>query len=180
MSGPESQRVLGPSVRGKDDKKGDRLFVNSASLPVKIEKILVPIDFSEHSERTLRFSVRLAEMTKAGLILFHVFELPEYARAPTEGYSLNYGEQKQFEMAIDLIGKRLHRLAGAIGGPGFEVTTSSCMGTPYEQIIKLAKDRDIDLIVIGSHGYVGLTHLFLGSTAERVVGLASCPVVVVP
>jgi universal stress protein A len=140
-------------------------FVKTASLPVK--KILAPIDFSEHSERTLGYAVWFAKMMNASLILFHAFELPEYTRTLKEDCSLNYGEQRQFEMAIDLFGKRLHKLAGAIEEPGVEVTTSSCIGAPYELIIKLAKDREVDLIVIGSHGYTGLTHFFLGSTAEH-------------
>ena len=60
-----------------------------------------------------------------------------------------------------------------------DVMTSSYAGTPHEQIIKLAKNREIDLIVIGCHGNTGLTHFFLGCTAERVVELASCPGMVV-
>lgn len=177
MSPPKSQRAS--SALGKEDEKGDRLLGNKASCLVKIQKILVPIDFTEHSEKTLRYGVRLAEMMNASLILFHVFELPEYARAPAKDYSLSYEEQKQFEMAIDLRGKRLHKIARAIEESGIPVTISSCTGTPREQIIKLAKDLEIDLIVIGSHGNRGLAHFFLGSTAERVVGLASCPVMVV-
>lgn len=177
MSPPKSQRAA--SVLGKEDEKGDRVLGNTASWSLKIKKILVPIDFTEHSQKTLRYGVRLAKMMNAILILFHVFELPDYARAPAKDYSLSYGEQKQFEMAIDLSGKRLHKIARAIEESGVPVTAFSRTGTPREQIIKLAKDLEVDLIVIGSHGNTGLTHFFFGSTAERVVGLASCPVMVV-
>ena len=179
MSAAKSDRLAGPSGRGEGDEKGNPVLGRMASLPVNIKKILVAIDFSEHSQRTLRYAVRLAQLMNADLTLLHVFELLEYARAPREDYSLNYEEQKQFEIAIDLSGKRLRKLARAIEESGVEVTTSSCTGTPHEQIIKLAKDREIDLIVIGYHGNTGLTHFFLGSTAERVVEFASCPVMVV-
>lgn len=52
-------------------------------------------------------------------------------------------------------------------------------GTPFEEIVRFARDKDIDLIVMGTHGHTGLAHLFLGSVAEKVVRRAPCPVLTV-
>jgi nucleotide-binding universal stress UspA family protein len=52
-------------------------------------------------------------------------------------------------------------------------------GTPYEEIIRLARERDVDLVVMGTHGRTGLAHVLLGSVAEKVVRRAPCPVLTV-
>ena len=59
------------------------------------------------------------------------------------------------------------------------IETLHRIGTPYEEIVKVAKEMEVDLIVIATHGYTGLRHFLLGSTTERVVNLAPCPVLVV-
>jgi universal stress protein A len=60
-----------------------------------------------------------------------------------------------------------------------EVQTQISMGNPYEEIVKVAKAEAVELIVIATHGYTGFKHFFMGSTAERVVRIAPCPVLVV-
>lgn len=72
----------------------------------------------------------------------------------------------------------LERLFRAVEG-GIETESLQRLGTPYKEIIKVAREREVDLIVIATHGHSGLNHFLLGSTAERVVRLAPCPVLVV-
>jgi nucleotide-binding universal stress UspA family protein len=70
-------------------------------------------------------------------------------------------------------------LSEAVKGSNIQIETSQRLGTPYEEIVKVAKEREVDLIVIATYGYTGLKHFLLGSTAERVVRIAPCPVLVV-
>jgi universal stress protein A len=75
--------------------------------------------------------------------------------------------------------ERLETLSRAVKASNIESESSQRLGTPYEEIVKVAKEMEVDLIIIATHGYTGLKHFLLGSTAERVVRLAPCPVLVV-
>jgi nucleotide-binding universal stress UspA family protein len=73
----------------------------------------------------------------------------------------------------------LSKVPGPDGVPESRVKRQSIVGRPFEEIVRYAKVHDVDLIVIGSHGRRGLSHLLLGSVAERVVRTAGCPVLTV-
>jgi universal stress protein A len=73
----------------------------------------------------------------------------------------------------------LVRLSRDVQGSNVKIETLQRLGTPYEQIIKVARERGVDLIIIATHGYTGLKHFLLGSTTERVVRVSPCPVLVV-
>jgi nucleotide-binding universal stress UspA family protein len=73
----------------------------------------------------------------------------------------------------------LERLSRAVERGNIKIETSHSLGTPHKEIVKVAREREVDLIVIATHGYSGLYHFLFGSTAERVVRLAPCPVLVV-
>jgi len=137
----------------------------------EIRKILVPTDFSDYSRRSLEQAVEWAKHLDAKIILLHVLELPAYpqygyARIPTEE-----GKRKT------IANRQLTELKSALGENLIETITLRT-GSPFHEIATEAKVRKSDLVVISTHGYTGFKHLLLGSTAERVVRCAPCPVLV--
>jgi nucleotide-binding universal stress UspA family protein len=70
-------------------------------------------------------------------------------------------------------------LSRAVRESNVKTETRQRLGTPYEEIVKVARERSVDLIVMATHGYTGFKHFLLGSTAERVVNVSPCPVLVV-
>jgi nucleotide-binding universal stress UspA family protein len=141
-------------------------------------KILVPVDFSEHSERALRTAVMLARSYDARLTLLHVYE--PIALAVPQGYEL-LGEA-QLQRLFDELQRSLTQqkdLALAEGGPGLPVETQLLHGFAAGEVCSLAEKAGFDLIVMGTHGRRGLSHALLGSVAERVVRMAPCPVLTV-
>lgn len=149
-----------------------------ASFPptFRIKSILVPIDFSEYSKKALRYAVRFAKEFGASLTLLHVFEP---LIQPPEGYGVLQvpvidGGALQKEAAARLTSLAQEEIEELV--PVKSVVRS---GRPYNEIVMDAKERKVDLIIIATHGYTGLTHLLLGSTAERVVRHAPCPVLTV-
>ena len=145
----------------------------SAAASFQIRRILVPIDFSASSRRTLQAALPFARQFGAKIALVHVIEpmlLPEnlmlaVPELPAIGNDLMADSQKRLEqLAVQEIPAE-HRLP-----------TQVRVGRPFDEIIRVADENQVDLIVISTHGYTGLKHVLMGSTAERVVRHASCPV----
>jgi nucleotide-binding universal stress UspA family protein len=141
-------------------------------------KILVPVDFSEHSERALRTAVMLARSYDAQLTIVHVYE--PITMAVPQGYEM-IGEvqlQRLFEeLQRALVQQK--ELAQSEAGPGLPVETQLLHGFAASEVCDLAKQAGFDLIVMGTHGRRGLSHALLGSVAERVVRMAPCAVLTV-
>jgi nucleotide-binding universal stress UspA family protein len=74
---------------------------------------------------------------------------------------------------------QLDELFLEVGATNVDVTRHEVVGVPYEQIINVAEAEHVDLIIMATHGRTGLSHLFLGSVAERVVHMAPCPVLII-
>jgi len=139
---------------------------------ITLQKILVPTDFSDLSQQALEFALSLADRFRAKLYLMHVWELPMTGSLlPPEPYpeSIMTEEQKVGQ-------EHLTKVANELKASGFDVEPVFVFGKPYMEIVKAAADLDIDLIVLASHGRSGVSHLLLGSVAEKVVRLAPCPV----
>jgi nucleotide-binding universal stress UspA family protein len=137
-----------------------------------IETILVTTDFSATSRHALPWARDLAERFGSKLILAHVHEdlspfFPEYAQP---------GIAEAFEEHRRAADARLARLARELG-PDIEPMTST--GTPHREIVRIAEERKVDLIVMATHGRGLVSHALLGSTTERVLRRAPCPVLVV-
>jgi universal stress protein A len=149
---------------------------------IRLNKILTPVDFSPNSEKALDYGLRLAQLTQASVLLLHVFELPEFSACLPEASSLqgDYLEMKTiFDAAAAKAKERLAEVAHRAREAEVEVRTEICQGTPYEEIVKVAKAEGVELIVIATHGFTGFKHFLFGSTAERVVRTGPCPVLVV-
>lgn len=148
----------------------------TALSPFKLKKILVPTDFSEFSDKALNYAVAFAEQFGARLILLHVVEpavYPEnYMMVPQTFDDLN-------QNLINAAKERLAKVVLERISQRFEAESEIRLGRPYTEIVDAAKSKNVDLIIIGTHGYTGLKHVVLGSTAERVVRYAPCPVLTV-
>ena len=139
---------------------------------ITLQKILVPTDFSDLSQQALEFALSLADRFRAKLYLMHVWELPMTGSLlPPEPYpeSVLTEEQTAGE-------QHLTKVTNELKASGFDVAPVFVFGKPYMEIVKAATDLDVDLIVLASHGRSGVSHLLLGSVAEKVVRLAPCPV----
>jgi universal stress protein A len=141
-----------------------------------IRRILAPTDFSDFSKQALKSALELAQTFDAKLLLLHVLELPSY---PIEGLvpsslGANLLDDLERQASRDLAGV----LPEAEGG-GVDVGRRVIIGTPHRKIIEAAEEEKSDLIVMATHGRTGLSHLVLGSVAERVVRTATCPVLTI-
>lgn len=143
---------------------------------LRLERILVPTDFSDLAADALRFAVPFARETGARLDLLHVvppFSLPPEA-SPRPG-EWRRVEERQRRGA----GVRLRRLAAAEVRPPMRAGTLVQAGEPAGVIVSAAGRLRSDLVVISTHGHTGLKRFLLGSTVEAVVRRAPCPVLTV-
>jgi len=142
---------------------------------LKIGQVLVPLDFSDGSLKALHYAVQFAEQFGSKLILIHVVEV----------YPIDYvfglkaaldSNQWQIEQAR----AQLERMCESLAWPRSVCAERVVLfGKPFHQICDAAMERSVDLIIIATHGRTGLQRLQMGSTAERVVRHAPCPVLVV-
>jgi nucleotide-binding universal stress UspA family protein len=136
------------------------------------DRILVALDGSEHSEKALDQALSMARICNSKLFVISVVDLyPEQmAVAPA-----------LVEKMSAEVGKTLERAKQRADEENIACETIVRMGgAPYEFIVQEAKDKDIDLIVMGTHGKTRLKRVILGSVAERVIGSAPCAVLVTP
>jgi nucleotide-binding universal stress UspA family protein len=139
--------------------------------------ILVPTDFSECSMKGLVYAKAFAKQFKSKITLLNSVHFHYYV-ASDEG--ARYDLPRLMQHADVVARDQMRELFEKTDWDGLEVKTSLQTGHPGQQICEDARDSDVDLIVISTHGSTGLTHLFLGSVAEYVVRHAHCPVLVVP
>ncbi len=140
-----------------------------------ISTILVATDFSPASSGALDYARLLALKLGASLRLIHVVDDPIIAAAWSEVYAFDTSELR--ERLRQTAETELARLAAQI--TDVPVTTEVIVGSPARAITGRTAEPDIDLVVMGTHGRSGMSHLLLGSVAERVVRSARCPVLTV-
>jgi universal stress protein A len=157
---------------------GARSATDEGDLTYRV--ILVPIDFSEHSKKTIQYATRFAARYQATIWLLHVFQVPDYAVTQYEHRQVGCDQLKnQVDIAEEEARQNLEIFERGLLNQGVDVKAFLRVGYPFEEIIQVANDPQIDLIIIGSHGRSGIKRLLLGSTADRVVEHAPCPVLVV-
>ena len=139
---------------------------------LNLKKILVPIDFSDMSKHAFQYALRFAEQFRSKIVLLHVVE-PETVIA---GTSLAVDVFAQLEDDMTAAKAELACLAASSRDRLKSVASVVRSGHAPNEITKAAKDLDVDLIMIATHGYTSWRHLCISSTAERVVRTAPCPV----
>ena len=140
-----------------------------------LKKILVPTDFSETSKKAVQYALRFAEQFGCHIALLYVVE----PTTPIIGAPLTV-EVVTDKAEFSIAEKDLAALAAECHTNGAHSVKSFVrIGNAPNEIIKVARELDADLIVIATHGYTSWRHLCIGSTAERVVRTAPCPVLVV-
>lgn len=136
--------------------------------------ILVPIDFSEQSEKAAAAAAALSLKTGATVHLLHAYVIPVESVGLAYTISQQYVDQFVTESKEQLETLWTKLGAGAARGPVMVVS-----GDPREVIIHKAKDLNVELIVMGTHGRRGISRALIGSVAESVVRTAPCSVLVV-
>jgi len=139
---------------------------------IKLKRILVPHDFSETSDAAVKYAVAFAKNFGAALQLLHVSD-----KARLEmGTEFPLGLEASLEAAVrERMLKILAPEDQAALRPEFQIRE----GTPAVEVVRYAKEHDIDLIIMGTHGRGFIAHAVLGSVAEKVVRTAPCPVLTV-
>lgn len=140
------------------------------------DKIVTAIDFSENSDRAFEYALAMAVKFDAELTIMHVINEPVDLR----GFYVPHISFEQLEKEIeDGAVKMMKEFCSSRLGEFTNVKTAIVTGIPYDEIIRKADEIGASLIVLGTHGRTGLDHLIFGSTAERVVRSANCPVMTI-
>lgn len=139
------------------------------------KKILVPTDASEFSVRALKTAVELARHFQAEIVLIHVTFTPQ----TLWGYTVTYSYTVSQEDIINNGQMALETTMAGVATEGVPIKTVLEIGYPAVKIIDQIKKHDIDLVVIGSHGYGPLTGSVLGSVSQRVLQKSPVPVLLV-
>lgn len=144
----------------------------------RLEHLLVATDFSACSKEALDHAIQLAGKMKGRLTLLYIFESPFFypTESPLGAYPEVYQWLQDFKREEM---KKLDSLRDEIRKEGLSVETIFKEGVPSVEIIQTAKEIGADLIVMGTHGRRGLSHVVMGSVAERVAREAPCPVFIV-
>ena len=179
-SATAAERVVVREVKLEHTKTAIQRIESSETIELvpqilHLKKILVPTDFSDTSKKAVQYALRFAEQFGCEIALLYVVE----PATPMIGAPLAFepcAEKDEFSMAE----KDLAVLAAEAHTQGTHSVSSFVrVGHAPNEITKTAKKLDVDLIIISTHGYTNWRHLCIGSTADRVVRTAPCPVLVV-
>jgi nucleotide-binding universal stress UspA family protein len=156
------------AVRGEGQGRG--LVEQDRRDPADLDRILVPVDFSDCSLDALEYAALVAQRSKASLKLLHVLEPISYGL----DFTLPHRAKRESIKAGHT--KRLSDLASALATAGVPSEFLILGGLPTDSILDAARTQPADLIVMGTHGRRGLSHALFGSIAESVLRKSSCPV----
>lgn len=160
-------------ARSKQTPKGRK---QAGKVKIDLNRILVPIDFSEHSKRALKYAIPFAQQFIASIDLIYVVEPTIYPADFSFGQAGFPNVEEELRAAgsneLDTLIKK--EIAGRV--PAKKVIRT---GKPFYEIIQYAREAKMDLIIIATHGHTGMEQILFGSTAEKVVRKAPCPVLVV-
>jgi nucleotide-binding universal stress UspA family protein len=155
--------------------KGRRAATSSAATKetMRFTSILIPTDFGEPARQAIDVAVGLAKTFESKLTLVHGFEVPAYAYMGLDVAMVDYltpiedAARKQLDDELAKLVKRWPRSSALF-----------MKGPPWQQVLRACEEVHPDLIVMGTHGRKGISHALLGSVAEKVVRLASVPVLI--
>lgn len=148
-------------------------FPPGSAADIRVKRILVPLDFSKSSSKALHYAISLARQFGAEIDLVHVMTVPVYFEGPAIAVTADYEKSRNAAA-----GKQMEEWRAEVPHE-ITVRTELRTGSPYHEIILAADETNTDLIIMGTHGRSGVSHMLIGSTAERVVRQAPCPVLTV-
>lgn len=145
-----------------------------------IRRLVAATDFSHEADAALAASLALLGGSPADteVILLHVCQVP-YELGLDTGYISAASGLQQCQDMMQQVERRLEKAAGLLRESGIRTRILAIEGYPPEVIVDRADQTAADLVVMGTHGRTGLAHVLLGSTAERVIHRATCPVLTV-
>jgi nucleotide-binding universal stress UspA family protein len=143
----------------------------------RIRRILHATDFSKASARALNETVNLAKQNRAELLIVHVIEPTPYVAGDEFGNAEIY--TKLQDIAERNAKASMSKLIRRLKNSNIRAQGLLLKGFAHDQIVKAAKSKKANMIVIGTHGRTGLSKLFMGSVAGKVISLATCPVLTV-
>ena len=154
-----------------------------------IQKILIPTDGSDYSTRAAEYGISIAKVHNAQIMVVYVidkvvldliFKVSERDNVEQVGQISKLTERDNVEQALKQDGQRyINYVLSLAKKEGVKATPILAKGEPFEQIVHLAKDLNIDLIVIGTYGRRGAERILIGSVTERVIEYSPCPVLVI-
>lgn len=143
----------------------------------RIRRILYASDFSKASGKALTSAISLAKVNRAHLTVLHAY-VPIVPLAPEQYIASSTWTQVDAETRR-WAERQVNLLADKAKKAGVRVSAMMVTGDPAQQLVRMARSKRADLIVMGTHGRRGLSKFFIGSVAERVVATAPCPVMTV-
>jgi nucleotide-binding universal stress UspA family protein len=141
----------------------------------RFHKILVPVDFSKHSDAALALAIELAREGGGAVHLFHAYDLP-VAVGTAYGIAI---PQTVWDGVKEAAQQRLDECFARVRAAGLAGASHLAVGPAADAITQAAAAEKVDLIVMGTRGLTGLKHVLLGSVAERVLRTAPCPVLTI-
>lgn len=144
---------------------------------MKIQRVLLPTDFSEHSKAAEKAACDLADRYGAELHVLHV--LQDFLLTVPQTAAALLVPPQSLEDEVTAAEAEIQRIPPSVWAAGKQVMRAVRIGSVYDSIVQYAAENAIDLIVVGTHGRTGLRHVLLGSVAERVVQHAPCSVLAV-
>jgi len=141
-------------------------------------RILMGTDFSDYSKDAFDYAVLLAKQFGAELFLLHALEMPAFF-VPSVGRAAGPDVVNWIHALKEEEQKKLQPLEAEARQKGVQVQSILKEGTPAQEILNTAGEVRAELIVLGTHGRTGLDRFMIGSVAERVMGQALCPIVLV-
>lgn len=158
------------TVRTKEQTKP---AAREATHPARIQRILAPLDFSDCSLDALEYAIFVAKTFDAALTVQHVLEPVAFGL----DFTLRHVEERRQQRKQ--VESWLSDLASSLDAQGLRVTHVVAAGEPADTILARSQEQRCDLIVMGTHGRRGVSHLVSGSVAEGVLRKAGCPVLTV-
>lgn len=146
---------------------------------MKIETLLVPVDFSVHSKAALRYAIGLARALGAKIHLLHCYGVDMLQAFPYDPPYLANLPQDFDERVREAAERKLDDYRAEVEQAGLVVEVHLSKSFPSDAIMQTAEELEADMIVMGTRGLTGLKHVLLGSVAERTIRIAPCPVVTV-
>ena len=145
-------------------------------MTIRLQKILLPTDFSNYSAAATKYACELATKFDAELHLLHTLEIH---LSSTPLFSMGLALPQWINESRSAAGKSLAGVLDPKWSAGRTVIQAVVEGSPKVEIVRYARKQEIDLIVLATHGRTGLPHVIMGSVAETVVRTAPCPVLTV-